>query len=100
MVSTLDPRRSVATLIDLVVPRLCDWAVVSVTRDDGASADEGWAHRDPALAADLDLYLSRRVRTAADDTPMGTALATGEPIQLLGMDLGIVQPALGGQSGR
>ena len=39
MVSTLDPSESVATLIDLVVPRLCDWAIVSVTRDDGAQDD-------------------------------------------------------------
>jgi phosphoserine phosphatase RsbU/P len=96
MVSTLDPRASVATLIDLVVPRLCDWAVVSVTRDDGASADEGWAHRDPARAADLDLYLRNRVRTAADDNPMGTALLTGEPIHLPVIDPAIVEPAFGG----
>ncbi|WP_448618816.1 PP2C family protein-serine/threonine phosphatase [Geodermatophilus sp. URMC 65] len=96
MVSTLDPRESVATLIDLVVPRLCDWAIVSVTRDDGVSADEGWAHRDPALAADLDLYLSKRVRSAVEDNPLATALLTGEPIHLPVIDPAMVEPAFGG----
>jgi serine phosphatase RsbU (regulator of sigma subunit) len=96
MVSTLDPRESVATLIDLVVPRLCDWAIVSVTRDDGVPADEGWAHRDPARADDLDLYLSRRVRTAVEDNPLATALLTGEPIHLPVIDPAMVEPAFGG----
>src|SRR3712207_1838312 len=96
MVSTLDPGESVATLIDLVVPRLCDWALVSVLGDDGAPADEGWAHRDPARADDLDLYLTRRVRTAVDDNPMATALLTGEPIHLPTIDPAMVEPAFGG----
>ncbi|WP_448608956.1 SpoIIE family protein phosphatase [Geodermatophilus sp. URMC 60] len=96
MVSTLDPGESVATLVGLVVPRLCDWALVSVLGDDGAPADEGWAHRDPARADDLDLYLSRRVRVAADDNPMAAALLTGEPIHLPTIDPAIVEPAFGG----
>jgi serine phosphatase RsbU (regulator of sigma subunit) len=96
MVSTLDPGRSVATLVDLVVPRLCDWAVVTVVGDDGAPVDAGWAHRDPARTADLELYLSRRVRSAADDNPMVTALFTGEPIHLPRIDPAIVERALGG----
>jgi sigma-B regulation protein RsbU (phosphoserine phosphatase) len=96
MVSTLDPRESVATLIGLVVPRLCDWALVSVLGDDGAAADEGWAHRDPARADDLDLYQSRRVRTAVDDSPMATALLTGEPIHLPTIDPAMVEPAFSG----
>jgi sigma-B regulation protein RsbU (phosphoserine phosphatase) len=96
MVSTLDPRESVATLVGLVVPRLCDWALVSVLGDDGAPADEGWAHRDPARADDLDLYLSRRVRTAVDDSPMATALLTGEPIHLPTIDPAMVEPAFSG----
>ena len=96
MVSTLDPRESVATLVDLVVPRLCDWAVVTVLGDDGAPADEGWAHRDPDRAADLECYLSKRVRTATEDNPMVTALLTGEPIHLPVIDPAIVEPGFGG----
>lgn len=95
MVSTLDPAESVATLVDLVVPRLCDWALVTVLGDDGAPADEGRAHRDPARLADLDLYLRRRVRTATEDNPMVTALLTGEPIHLASIDPELVEPALG-----
>ncbi len=96
MVSTLDPTKSVATLVDLVVPRLCDWAVVTVVGDDGLAVDAGWAHRDPARAADLELYLSNRVRPAGEDNPMVTALLTGEPIHLSAIDPGLVEPALAG----
>ncbi|MGR6964722.1 SpoIIE family protein phosphatase [Geodermatophilus sp. URMC 61] len=96
MVSTLDPTKSVATLVDLVVPRLCDWAVVSVLGDDGAPTDAGWGHRDPARADDLELYLRKRVRTAVDDNPMVTALFTGEPIHLQALDPAIIEPAFGG----
>ncbi|WP_100500578.1 SpoIIE family protein phosphatase [Geodermatophilus chilensis] len=96
MTSTLDAAESVATLAQLVVPRLCDWALVSVLGDDGGPADEGWAHRDPGRAADLDLYLSRRVRAAADDNPMVTSLLTGEPIHLPVIDPAVVEPAFGG----
>ncbi|WP_255363352.1 PP2C family protein-serine/threonine phosphatase [Geodermatophilus sp. DSM 45219] len=95
MTSTLDPAESVATLVDLVVPRLCDWALVTVLGDDGAPADEGRAHRDPTRLGDLDLYLSRRVRAANEDNPMATALLTGEPIHLPVIDPALVEPALG-----
>ncbi|HST97727.1 MAG TPA: GAF domain-containing SpoIIE family protein phosphatase, partial [Geodermatophilus sp.] len=94
MVSTLDPTKSVATLVDLVVPRLCDWAVVTVVGDDGAPFDQGWGHRDPARVSDLELYLSNRVRPAGEDNPMVTALLTGEPIHLSAIDPGLVEPAL------
>jgi sigma-B regulation protein RsbU (phosphoserine phosphatase) len=96
MTSTLDPAESVATLVDLVVPRLCDWAVVTVLGDDGAPADEGRAHRDPTRLADLDLYLSRRVRASGDDNPMVAALLTGEPIHLSSIDPAVIEPAIGG----
>jgi serine phosphatase RsbU (regulator of sigma subunit) len=46
--------------------------------------------------ADLELYLSKRVRTAADDNPMVTALLTGEPIHLPVIDPAMVEPAIGG----
>ena len=73
MVSTLDPTKSVATLVDLVVPRLCDWAVVSVLQDDGR-VSEARAHRDPAVLADLDHYLEGRVPApGAENDPMAPA---------------------------
>ena len=96
MVSTLDPTKSVATLVDLVVPRLCDWAVVTVVGDDGVAVDAGWAHRDPARVADLEFYLTNRARPAGEETPMVTALLTGEPIHLSSIDPGLVEPALAG----
>jgi phosphoserine phosphatase RsbU/P len=95
MISTLDAGESVGKLVDLVVPRLCDWAVVTVLGDDGAPADEGRAHRDPERLVDLDTYLQGRIRGAGDDSAMAAALLTGEPIHLATIDPALVEPALG-----
>ncbi|WNV73705.1 GAF domain-containing SpoIIE family protein phosphatase [Geodermatophilus sp. DSM 44513] len=97
MSSTLDPAQSVATLAELVVPRLADWSMVSVLGEDGAPVAEGRAHRDPAGRADLDFYLDNRTRGAAEDNPLVTALLTGEPIHLPTIDPAIVEPSLGGR---
>ncbi|WP_089304566.1 PP2C family protein-serine/threonine phosphatase [Geodermatophilus pulveris] len=97
MSSTLDPVQSVTTLAELVVPRLADWAMVSVLGEDGAPVAEGRAHRDPAGRADLDSYLDNRVRGAAADNPLVTALLTGEPIHLPTIPPSIVEPSLGGR---
>jgi serine phosphatase RsbU (regulator of sigma subunit) len=94
MISTLDAGESIGKLADLVVPRLCDWAAVSVVQDDG-QVTEARAHRDPALLADLDHYLKGRVLAPGDESdPMTAALLTGEPIQLTSIDPGLVEPTL------
>jgi serine phosphatase RsbU (regulator of sigma subunit) len=85
----------VGKLVDLVVPRLCDWAVVTVLGDDGAPADEGRAHRDPERLADLDTYLQGRIQGTANDNPLAAALLIGEPIHLASIDPALVEPALG-----
>jgi serine phosphatase RsbU (regulator of sigma subunit) len=98
MISTLDTGESVSQLVDLVVPRLCDWATVSVVDDDGQPYDAGYAHRDPERLADLIFYLENRTRPAAatDETnPMAAALLTGEPVHLDTIDPALVEPALG-----
>src|SRR3712207_5604222 len=69
---------------------------LAVVGDDSAPVGRGWGHRDPARVPDLELYRSRRVRPAADDNPMVTALLTGEPIHLPRLDPAVVEPALGG----
>jgi PAS domain S-box-containing protein len=95
MISTLDTGESVNQLVELVVPRLCDWATASVVGDDGQTYDAGFAHRDPERLPDLAFYLENRTRTvAADDNPMAAALLTGEPVHLDSIDPALVEPAL------
>jgi GAF domain-containing protein len=94
MISTLDAGESIGKLVDLVVPRLCDWAVVSVLEDDGR-VSEARAHRDPAVLIDLDHYLKGRVPApGAESDPMTAALLTGEPVQLTSLDPDLVEPTL------
>ncbi|TFV69935.1 GAF domain-containing protein [Blastococcus sp. CT_GayMR20] len=82
MIGSLDMQESVARLMDLVVPRLCDWATVTVLGYDGQRADLGRAHGDPRRLADLDTYLQKRTRRAGDDSLITAALLTGEPVHL------------------
>jgi sigma-B regulation protein RsbU (phosphoserine phosphatase) len=96
MISTLDTGESVSKLADLVVPRLCDWAAITIIGDDGVTYDGAWAHRDPERAADLVTYMEKRTRaTQTDDSPMAAALLTGEPITVPHLDPALAEPALG-----
>lgn len=98
LISTLDTGESVTKLVELVVPRLCDWASVSVVGDDGQAYDGGFAHRDPERLADLAYYLEHRTRPPAgteQSNPMAAALLTGEPVHLDAIDPALVEPALG-----
>jgi sigma-B regulation protein RsbU (phosphoserine phosphatase) len=94
MISTLDTGESVSQLVDLVVPRLCDWASVSVVDDEGQSYDAGFGHRDPERIADLVTYLQGRLRMAGDDNPMAAALLTGEPVHVKSIDPVLVEGSL------
>jgi phosphoserine phosphatase RsbU/P len=98
LISTLDTGESVGQLVDLVVPRLCDWATVSLIDDDGQAYDGGFAHRDPERLADLAFYLENRTRPSPsmdEQNPMAAALLTGEPVHLNSIDAALVEPALG-----
>ena len=94
MISTLDTRESVAKLMALVVPRLCDWATVTVLGDDGQAVELGFGHRDRERLADLATYLEKRARGGGDDSPLAAALLTGEPVHLPSIDPALVEPAL------
>lgn len=96
LISTLDSGKSAAQLAELVVPRLCDWAIVAMLDENGRpTGEEVRAHRDPARRADLDTYLNGRVRGTGDDSPLMAALLTGEPVQLPTIDPELVDPSLG-----
>jgi sigma-B regulation protein RsbU (phosphoserine phosphatase) len=82
MITTLNRGESAAQLAQLAVPRLADWAIVALAGEDGAPGVEAWAHRDPALRADLDTYMRGRLRGTGDDAALVSALLSGEPVQV------------------
>ena len=86
MIGTLDTGEATTRLAELVVSRLCDWAVVVVRGDDGSPGDEGRAHRDPARRADVDTYRDGRVPATNPNNPMVTALLTDEPVRLASLN--------------
>jgi sigma-B regulation protein RsbU (phosphoserine phosphatase) len=94
MISTLDTGESAATLAELVVRRLCDWAIVSVLGEDGAPTDVGRAHADPARQADLATYLDGRARGGGDESPLVAALHSGRPVQMTTIDEDLVETSL------
>jgi PAS domain S-box-containing protein len=94
LITTLDRGESAGQLAELVVRRLADWAVVVLLSEDGGPGEEAWAHRDPARRADLDTYMTGRLRGTGDDAAMVDALLTGEPVQITTIPEERVAPSL------
>ena len=94
MIATLDTGESATRLAELVVGRLCDWAVVALAADSGDVGEEAWAHRDPARRQDLDTYMAERLRGTGDDAAMVDALLTGQPVRVPEIDQEMVAPSL------
>jgi serine phosphatase RsbU (regulator of sigma subunit)/PAS domain-containing protein len=79
--STLDIDEALQKLMDLVVPRLGDWAVVALLGEDRKATGSARAHRDPARVADMNAYLDRPDPGEGEqDSPLAAAFFTGEPI--------------------
>src|SRR3954452_8517441 len=70
MIATLDTAESAARLAELAVRRLCDWAVVALTGEDGGPGEQASAHGDPARRADLGTYLRGRLPDTGDDVAL------------------------------
>jgi serine phosphatase RsbU (regulator of sigma subunit) len=94
MIATLDTGESATRLAELVVGRMCDWAVVALVGEDGGPGEEAWAHGDPARRGDLETYLRGRLREPAGDTAVVDALLTGEPVQVPAIDQRTIAPTL------
>jgi serine phosphatase RsbU (regulator of sigma subunit) len=94
MIATLDTGESATRLAELVVGRMCDWAVVALVGEDGGPGEEAFAHHDPARRKDLETYLRGRLREPAGDTAVVDALLTGEPVQVPVIDEGTVAATL------
>lgn len=94
MIATLDTGESATRMAELVVGRLCDWAVVALAGEHGQVAQEAWSHRDPARQQDLDTYMTGRLRGTGDDTAMIDALLTGQPVQVAPLPEEMIAPSL------
>src|SRR4051795_2035386 len=94
LITTLDTGKSAAQLAELAVSRLCDWAVVALAGEDGGPGEEAWAHRDPARRADVETYLTKRLRDTGDDVAMVDALMSGQPVQMIPVREDLVAPSL------
>ena len=94
MISTLNLGEAATRLAELVTSRLCDWAIVTLAGEDAGRGEQWWAHRDPARRADLDTYLTGRLRDTGDDAPMVAALLSGTPVQLTAIDETALAPSL------
>ncbi len=90
---SLDAGTAADQLARLVVPRLADWATVTVLAGDGAPGGVARAHRDPDLLDAVDTYLAGRVTAPRDQAALTSALHSGEPVHLTE-----VRPDLGPES--
>ena len=86
LIRTLDTGATAEHLARLVVPRLADWATVTLLEEDGRREQTARAHRDPARLADLDAYLAGRQGGARDRPALMTALLSGNPVQVTAVD--------------
>ncbi len=94
MLGTLDAGESVGRLVELLVPRLCDWTIVTAIEEDGRPRELGRSHRDPGRLADLDTYLNGRIRGTGDDSVLAAALFSGEPVHADVIDPSLVEASL------
>jgi phosphoserine phosphatase RsbU/P len=95
LIRTLDTGQSADHLARLVVPRLADWATVTVLAEDGADQLTGRAHRDPDRLGDLDAYLSGRAAGVRGQAALATALRSGQPLRLAGENVAFARDAAG-----
>jgi PAS domain S-box-containing protein len=91
---TLDTAETADRLARFVVPRLADWATVTVLGMDGAPARSARAHRSAERLADVDTYLAGRVTAPRDRSSLTAALLSGEPVQLTSIDPEFGVPSL------
>jgi PAS domain S-box-containing protein len=66
---------------EAVVPRLCDWVVITLAdADGGRMRDVAMWHRDPAMRDAVDRYARLRLRSVQADAPIWRTLASGQPM--------------------
>ena len=84
LIRSLHTGESADALARLVIPRLADWATVTVLAEDGSDELTGRAHRDPDRLADLDTYLTGRSGGVRNRPALAASLMAGKPLRLTG----------------
>ncbi|MEV4769942.1 GAF domain-containing SpoIIE family protein phosphatase [Micromonospora humida] len=80
LTGTLDVETAVGRLADAVVPRLADWAMVTLIDQGGAPRWVTAVHRDPARAADITRFGEVALRRLGPASVTRTVLRTGQPV--------------------
>jgi PAS domain-containing protein len=94
LITTLDTGETATRLAQLATAQLCDWAVVALVDETGDVGEQAWAHRDPQLRADLDTYMTGRLRGTGDGGAMIDALMTGQPVRVPAVQQEVIAPSL------
>ncbi len=100
MIRSLDTGQTADRLVRLAVPRLADWATVTVLGDDGGDQRTARAHHDADRLEDVDTYLAGRSSGARDRPPLMTTLLSGRPVQLTREDAELSGLELAGEEVR
>ncbi|WP_431884713.1 GAF domain-containing SpoIIE family protein phosphatase [Micromonospora wenchangensis] len=93
LTGTLDVETAVGRLADAVVPRLADWAMVTLIDQGGTPRWVTAVHRDPARAADITRFGEVALRRLGPASVTRTVLRTGQPVLRGVADLDDVQRA-------
>ncbi|MBB3086809.1 SpoIIE family protein phosphatase [Geodermatophilus sabuli] len=91
---SLDISQQVGQLADLVVPTLGDWCWLVVTDEQGRMHEMASAHRDPALRAELELYVHSMVTVMTEQAAARVVTRTGRPLVLPEIDVARIEAAL------
>jgi PAS domain S-box-containing protein len=91
---TLEITRQVGQLADVVVPTLADWCWLVVTDEQGRLREMASAHRDPALRAELELYVHSMVAVMTEEAAASVVTRTGRPLVLPRIDAARIERAI------
>ena len=79
LAESLDYRKTLGAVVDLVVPQLADWASVEILEPDGSIRSLALAHVDPEKVAFAKEFRRRRPPELSSPTGVGHVITTGQP---------------------
>jgi len=79
LAESLDYPKTLAAVVDLVVPRFADWATVEILEPSGSIRSLAVAHVDPEKSAIAKEFRARRPPDLSAPSGVGHVIATGEP---------------------
>lgn len=79
LAGSLDYRKTLGAVVDLVVPQLADWASVEILEPDGSIQSLAMGHVDPEKVAFAKEFRKRRPPDLSAPTGVGHVIASGQP---------------------